>query len=183
MTDPLKIAILGFWHVHARDYAARGGGHPDTEVVAVWDDDASRPAGADSFGVPFSRDLDGVCSPATTSTRSTMTTDDPAPRVMVRAAQAGKHIFTEKVLAPTVAEAEEIVAATDAHGVRLFVSLPRLYARVHAAIARHRRSGHARQLAYGAGPAVPRRRRRRGTAARAGCPSASSTRRPRSAAR
>jgi len=47
--------------------------------------------------------------------------------VIGAAAEAGKHIFTEKVLAPTVAEAEEIVAATDEAGVKLIVSLPRLY--------------------------------------------------------
>jgi 1,5-anhydro-D-fructose reductase (1,5-anhydro-D-mannitol-forming) len=55
--------------------------------------------------------------------------------VMTRAAAAGKHIFTEKVLAPTVAEAEAIVAAADANGVRLVVSLPRLYTGYTAALA------------------------------------------------
>jgi 1,5-anhydro-D-fructose reductase (1,5-anhydro-D-mannitol-forming) len=46
---------------------------------------------------------------------------------MLRAAQAGKHIFTEKLLAPTVAEAEEIIDTADKAGVALIVSLPRLY--------------------------------------------------------
>ena len=47
--------------------------------------------------------------------------------LMLRAVQAGKHIFTEKLLAPTVAEAEEIIAAADQAGIALVVSLPRLY--------------------------------------------------------
>jgi 1,5-anhydro-D-fructose reductase (1,5-anhydro-D-mannitol-forming) len=46
---------------------------------------------------------------------------------MLRVIQAGKHIFTEKLLAPTVAEAEEIVAAADNASLALVVSLPRLY--------------------------------------------------------
>jgi predicted dehydrogenase len=46
---------------------------------------------------------------------------------MLRAARAGKHIFTEKLLAPTVAEAEEIIAAADQAAIALVVSLPRLY--------------------------------------------------------
>ena len=46
--------------------------------------------------------------------------------VMVAAARAGKHIFTEKVLAPTLAEANEIIAAADQASVVLTVSLPRL---------------------------------------------------------
>ncbi|AAT90087.1 oxidoreductase [Leifsonia xyli subsp. xyli str. CTCB07] len=45
---------------------------------------------------------------------------------MLRAIRAGKHIFTEKVLAPTSEEAERIAAADDAH-LALAVSLPRLY--------------------------------------------------------
>ena len=46
--------------------------------------------------------------------------------VMAAAARAGKHIFTEKVLAPTLAEANEIIAAADQASVVLTVSLPRL---------------------------------------------------------
>ena len=56
MTDPLKVAILGYWHVHARDYAANAAANPDTEVVAVWDDDLGRGrAGADAWASPSSR--------------------------------------------------------------------------------------------------------------------------------
>jgi predicted dehydrogenase len=47
--------------------------------------------------------------------------------VMVKAANAGKHIFTEKVIAPTLREANEILRAVEQNGVKLTVSLPRLY--------------------------------------------------------
>ncbi|MFP3488614.1 Gfo/Idh/MocA family oxidoreductase, partial [Staphylococcus sp. SIMBA_130] len=46
---------------------------------------------------------------------------------MVQAAQAGKHIFTEKVLASTEEEAIHILNAVKEAGVKLFVSLPRVY--------------------------------------------------------
>jgi predicted dehydrogenase len=65
--------------------------------------------------------------------------------IMVRAAQAGKHIFTEKLLAPTVNEAEEIIGVADEAGVALVVSLPRLYHGYTSAIRRpqsHRRRRH-----------------------------------------
>ncbi|TDO33915.1 oxidoreductase family protein [Kribbella sp. VKM Ac-2527] len=61
MSKPLKIAVLGFWHVHAKDYARQAQQHPDTELVGVWDDDlALGQAGADEFGVPFTDDLDAL---------------------------------------------------------------------------------------------------------------------------
>ena len=39
---PVRVAVLGFWHVHAADYADLAAAHPETELVAVWDDDAER---------------------------------------------------------------------------------------------------------------------------------------------
>jgi predicted dehydrogenase len=44
--------------------------------------------------------------------------------VMIKAARAGKHIFTEKVMAPTVAECEEIAAEIRENHVNFVISLP-----------------------------------------------------------
>ena len=150
MTDPLQIAIVGYWHVHARDYAADAAANPDTQVVAVWDDDAARgQAGAASLSVPFEPDLDALLArpglDAVVVTTATVQHRD----VMVKAAAARKHIYTEKVLAPTVAQAQEIVAAADASGVRLFVSLPRLYTGYTDALAAIVEAGTLGELVYG----------------------------------
>jgi predicted dehydrogenase len=128
VSNPLKIATLSFWHVHAGDYSRQAQAHPGTDLVAVWDDDAERgKAAAEQFGVEFTDDLDALLARDDLDGVVITTPTDVHRDVMIKAAQAGKHIFTEKVLAPTVAEAEEIVAATDAAGVKLTVSLPRLY--------------------------------------------------------
>ncbi|MGC4941413.1 Gfo/Idh/MocA family protein [Kribbella sp. DT2] len=127
MSKPLKIAALGFWHVHAGDYSRQAQEHPGTELVAVWDDDpVLGQAGAEKFGVPYTDDLDALLARDDLDGVTVTTSTDVHRDLMVKVANAGKHIFTEKVLAPTVAEAEEIVAAADANGVKLVVSLPRL---------------------------------------------------------
>jgi predicted dehydrogenase len=114
----------------------------------VWDDDVVLgQAGADEFGVPFSEDLDGVLADVDGVVITTPTNEHRD--VMVKAANAGKHIFTEKLLAPTVAEAEEIVAATDANGVKLVVSLPRLAHGYTQAIKEVIAGGELGQLTYG----------------------------------
>jgi predicted dehydrogenase len=123
----MRIGLLGFWHVHAKDYAADAAAHPDTEIVAAWDDEPARgAAGAARLGVPFVTDLgtllgrddiDGVIVTTRTSAH---------PAVITAAAAAGKHVFTEKVLALTPSEAAAIVDAIEAAGVTLTVSLPRL---------------------------------------------------------
>lgn len=128
MSNPIKVAALGFWHVHAAEYADRVQQHPATELVAIWDDDPARgQAAADSNETTFVDDLEELLArddiDAVTVTAAT--TDHHS--IMLRAAQAGKHIFTEKLLAPTVSEAEEIIDFADNAGVALIVSLPRLY--------------------------------------------------------
>jgi 1,5-anhydro-D-fructose reductase (1,5-anhydro-D-mannitol-forming) len=148
VSKPLRVAVLGFWHVHARDYARQTQAHPGTELVGVWDDDVTLgQAGADQFGVPFTQDLDALLSEVDAVTITTPTNEHRD--VMVRVANAGKHIFTEKLLAPTVAEAEEILAAADASDAKVVVSLPRLSHGYTQAISEVIASGELGQVTYG----------------------------------
>jgi 1,5-anhydro-D-fructose reductase (1,5-anhydro-D-mannitol-forming) len=131
----IRVAMLSFWHVHAKDYAKQAEEHPETEIVAVWDEQPERGRmEADKRGVRFFQDLDELLRQpdiegVVVDTPSTMHRD-----VMVAAARAGKHIFTEKVIAPTLREAEEIVVAARESGVKLTVSLRRLYSAATVAI-------------------------------------------------
>lgn len=150
MSNPLRVAVLSFWHVHAGDYSRSTERHPDTELVAVYDDDAERgTAGAKEFGVDYADDLDALLARDDIDA-VTITTETSRHRdVMVAAARAGKHIFTEKLLAPTAAEAEEIIAAADREGVKLIVSLPRLYHGYTTKINEILATGTLGELTYG----------------------------------
>jgi 1,5-anhydro-D-fructose reductase (1,5-anhydro-D-mannitol-forming) len=126
--NPIKVAVLGFWHVHAAEYAAYVRQQPDTELVAVWDDDQDRgQAAAKDLDTAFLDDLDDLLASDNVDAVTVTAATNQHHEIMISAANAGKHIFTEKLLAPTVAEAEEIIAATDQADVALVVSLPRLY--------------------------------------------------------
>lgn len=124
----MRVAVLSFWHVHGKDYANEAVAHPETELVALWDEDASRgQAMATHYGVPFVSDyrdilarpdIDGVIVTSPTNMHR---------ELMVAAAQAGKHIFTEKVIAAHVEDANAIMAAVTAANVTLVVSLYRRY--------------------------------------------------------
>jgi predicted dehydrogenase len=126
--ERLRLALLGCWHVHAKDYAEEAQSHPDLDLVALWDPDpeAARSSAAkyqihvaDDLSSLLARsDIDGVI--VTTATR-----DHEA--VITAAAEAGKHVFTEKVIAARHADALRIVERCRAAGIRLGVSLPRLY--------------------------------------------------------
>jgi 1,5-anhydro-D-fructose reductase (1,5-anhydro-D-mannitol-forming) len=126
----LKLALLGFWHVHAGDYYKDALDNPDTEVVMAWDNDTERGRTrapqfnkdlrfAERLEDVLSSDIDGVI--VTTSTNI-------HPEVLIAAAQAGKHIFTEKVVASTLKDTNAILATVNKAKVKLTVSLPRLNA-------------------------------------------------------
>lgn len=120
----LQLAMLGAWHVHAPDYAREINEHPEAEIALVWDHDSIRGQSfAKSLGVPFVQDLtealgaeiDGVV----VNTPTTMHHE-----VITEAAKAKKHIFTEKVLATTMEEGQEIVSVIRDSGVKFAISFP-----------------------------------------------------------
>lgn len=131
----IKIAMLSYWHVHAWDYTKQVQEHPGTEIVAVWDEEPDRgKEAAGRLGVTFIADLDELLSRSDIDGVVVDTPTNMHRDVMVKAAKAGKHIFTEKVIAPTVREADDILAQVRQSGVKLTVSLPRLNDRSTLAI-------------------------------------------------
>lgn len=125
----IRIGKISFWHVHAWEYTEQALEHPDTELAAVWDEDPVRgQEAAGKLGVPFFESLDDMLSQGNLDA---VIVDAPTNRhkeVILKAAQAGKHIFTEKVIAPTSEEVQEIMTAVEENGATLTVSLPRLNA-------------------------------------------------------
>lgn len=124
----IRVAMLSFWHVHADGYAREAGEHPGTEVVAAWDEDPARgKERAAKLDVPFVPSLEDVLARDDVDAVIVDAPTNIHREVLVAAAGAGKHIFTEKVLALTVREVNQILAAVEQSGVRLTASLPRLY--------------------------------------------------------
>ena len=142
MTAPLRIAAVGLWHVHASDYAGAAQRHPDTELVAIWDDDPARGAEAsDRLDTPVTDDLDALLARDDVDGITVTTSTNVHHDVISRALDAGKHVFTEKILAPTVDESLDLIARADRDGRMLEVSLPRLYDPSTLAVVRELDSG------------------------------------------
>lgn len=123
----LKVALLSRWHVHADDYAGSIQANDQMSIEVVWDEEADRGENwAQELGVPFERDLQAVLSNSNIDAVIVNTPTSMHKEIIIAAANHKKHIFTEKVLAFTVAEVEEIYQAVEDAGVELMVSLPRL---------------------------------------------------------
>lgn len=125
--EPIGIGIAGFWHVHADDYARQAAEHPATRVAAVWDDDDARARdGAARLGTPRADDLDQLLAHPDVDAITVTTATADHVQVIGRALAAGIPVFTEKLLAPTVADCETLIASSYEHAAPLVVSLPRL---------------------------------------------------------
>jgi predicted dehydrogenase len=122
----IRIAILSFWHVHAKDYAREAAQHPGVELAAIWDEDAARgQREAEERGIPFVPDLDAVLNDASIDGVVVTTSTAVHPLIIPAAITAKKHVFTEKVLAATLREALELADLAQKAGVALGVALSR----------------------------------------------------------
>lgn len=123
----LQVAMLSKWHVHAEEYARTIQSFPDAEITAVWDEDAVRGAEwAQALGAAFEPDLDALLAREDVQAVAVDTPTSMHEEVIIKAARAGKHIFTEKVLAATLDEAKRIAAAVEQAGVKFCISFPQL---------------------------------------------------------
>ena len=49
----MKVAILGTWHVHTKEYTTGVLNNPNAEVAVVWDSDAERRCPTVSGNISF----------------------------------------------------------------------------------------------------------------------------------
>jgi predicted dehydrogenase len=120
----VRIALLGAWHVHTRGFVDRLHKSGEGRVTVVWDEDGPRgKACAEAYGIPFEPSLDAVLGrPGIDAVMVEAPTVRHA-EIIVRAAAAGKHVFSDKALAPRTAECEQIKKALEAGDLTFVVSM------------------------------------------------------------
>ncbi|WP_408006440.1 Gfo/Idh/MocA family protein [Pseudalkalibacillus sp. A8] len=123
----INVALLSRWHVHADDYANQARQNENVSIKVIWDENTERgERWAKELGVPFTSHLETVLGD---SEIDAVIVDAPTnlhKEIILSAAKYKKHIFTEKVLAFTVKDCEEIYEAVKENDLQLMVSLPRL---------------------------------------------------------
>lgn len=123
----MNVALLSKWHVHAVDYAREANENELISIKMVWDENPDRGAEwASELNVDFESNLDDVLSNPEIDGVIVTTATNRHKDIIIAAANHGKHIFTEKVLAFTMEECEEIYRAVEDNNVQLMVNLPRL---------------------------------------------------------
>ncbi|MBM7571866.1 Gfo/Idh/MocA family oxidoreductase [Aquibacillus albus] len=127
MSILVNVALLSRWHVHADDYARQANQNNNLSIQLVWDEQAERGRKwADELGVAFESKLENVLENPAIDAVIVGTPTNLHKEVIMQAAKNKKHIFTEKVLAFTVDDCQEIMTVVEESGVHLMVSLPQL---------------------------------------------------------
>jgi predicted dehydrogenase len=117
VTAELRVGVVGAGFMggtHAAAWVAQG-----VPVTLYGEDQAQVDEVAARLGAPVAASLDELL--AAVDIIDVCTPTDAHAEICVAAAAAGRHVVCEKPLARTVEDAERIVAACDAAGVRLFV--------------------------------------------------------------
>ena len=121
----VQLAMLSMAHVHAMGYAQQIGKNPDAVIACVWDNDPKRGrAAAKKLEVPFEDNLHALLSDPEIAGVVVNAETSKHQDLFLAAAEAGKHIFTEKALTIRTAEADAVVEAVRRSGVKFMVSLP-----------------------------------------------------------
>jgi len=118
----MKVAICGTWHVHTSHYTNVAKMTKDVEVVGVYEEN-------EAWKNEFAKNL---CIPAFDTFEDLLnseadmvivcTSTNMHPYYICKIAEAKKDIFTEKVLALSVKECEEIKKAVKDNGVKFVIS-------------------------------------------------------------
>ena len=131
----IRLALLGAWHVHTWMYLPFLLEQYRDEIcfTVVWDNDVQRGRdAAERLGVPFEPDLETALTAYLSDAVIVQCQTTLHCKVVCAAARAGKHIFCEKVLAPTVEECLKIREAVERAGVKFMISLDALPYGVYA---------------------------------------------------
>lgn len=120
---PFRVALLGCGRISVRHSQLLGEGHINgAELCAVCDlfEDKAR-AIADKYGVPSFTDMHEMMRAAKPDVVTILTESGNHARHTIALAPYGAHMVVEKPMALTLADADRMIEACDAAGVKLFV--------------------------------------------------------------
>lgn len=128
----MKTALWGAWHVHADGYLRTAVSL--SEVVGVYEDNAEwKNALAAKYNVKAFDSAEELL--ASDAEAVLVCTESSAHAdTIIRIAEAGKHIFTEKVMTLTNTDAQRVKDAIVKNGVRFVISFPQKYFASHQTV-------------------------------------------------
>lgn len=118
----IRIAVVGCGRISRNHFGSVEKHAADMELAAICDNDPEvLEEHAGRLGVPAFLSYDEMLRKADCDLVAICTPSGLHPSMVIRAAEAGRHVMTEKPMATRWADGLEMVRACDRAGVRLFV--------------------------------------------------------------
>lgn len=119
-----QFAMLGKWHVHAKGYAKEINEMPDCRVKYVWDPDENiASAWAEELGCEAAAVETILSDPEIVGVIICSATNEHSS-LLLRACEAGKAVFCEKLLTLAAKDAEEVRRAVLKNNTHFAISFP-----------------------------------------------------------
>ena len=121
----VNVALIGTWHVHFGGYAKAVAANPNCKITVLWDPDETigRETAA-KYACDYEPDYDKLLARDDVDAVMVCSSTDQHKELIIKAALAGKHIFTEKVLCFNKQDALEVADAVKKSGVKFCISYP-----------------------------------------------------------
>ena len=121
----INVALVGTWHVHFDGYARDIAKKENCKITCVWSESAEEGmAAAEKYSCKYVADYDALLARKDVDAVQVCTSTKLHKEIMIKAANAGKHIFTEKVLCFTEKDALEVADAVKKNNVKFCISFP-----------------------------------------------------------
>lgn len=121
----INVGLVGTWHVHFDGYARNIEKNENCKIIALWDPEEDKGIkAAEKFNCEFFKDYDEFLKRDDIDAVLVCTSTDMHKEVISKAADAGKHIFTEKVLCFNEKDAIETAEHIKKSGVKFCISFP-----------------------------------------------------------
>ncbi|MBO5308624.1 MAG: Gfo/Idh/MocA family oxidoreductase [Lentisphaeria bacterium] len=119
----LNVALIGCWHPHIGRYYPVIQKREDTQLTCLWDTCPERGGEwAAKLEVPYVADYDELLKRNDVDAVCIISETYLHKELMIKAAKAGKHIFTEKAFTFTTADAAEVCDTVKASGVKFGIA-------------------------------------------------------------
>lgn len=117
--------MVGTWHVHFDQYAEELSSREDCVITAIWDSQEERGRqAAEKYHCDYEGDYDRLLAREDVQGIAITSETSLHPELIRKAAQAGKHIFTEKVLCFQYETARELARQIEESGIKFCISFP-----------------------------------------------------------
>lgn len=117
--EPIRVGIIGVGNV-LNQYLDKIGVHPEVNIVALADVNAdAAKARAEEYGVPKALTPDELLADDEVELVLNLTPPNLHAPLTLKAIASGKHVLSEKPFATSLEEAEQILSAASAAGVKV----------------------------------------------------------------